>query len=53
MRRDIQQGQQTLEGLKNMPEKTLAATYGFSRETARKALTAVKSEMSSGSQSQL
>jgi hypothetical protein len=50
MKRDIQEGRQTLEGLKSMPQKVLAATYSVSRETARKSLTAVESEMSPGNQ---
>ena len=51
MKRDIQQGRQTVEGLKDMPQKTLAGIYGVSRETARKALAAVESNMSRGTQS--
>jgi hypothetical protein len=44
MRGDILKGQQTSDGLQNMLEKKLAETYGVSRDTARKARTAVLSE---------
>jgi hypothetical protein len=44
MRDDIQQGRLTLAGLKNMLEKDLEARYGVSRDTARKARSAVLSE---------
>jgi len=48
IRRDIQEGRQTLEDLKSMKQEALASKYGVSRETARKALAAVASEMSAG-----
>jgi hypothetical protein len=44
MRGDIVDGRQTSDGLQNMREKTLAEKYGASRDTARKARTAVLSE---------
>jgi hypothetical protein len=44
MRDDIREGRQTSDGLKNMLEKTLAEKYEVSRDTARKARTAVLSE---------
>jgi hypothetical protein len=48
MREDIQFGQKTPDGLRDMPEKELAAGYGVSRETARRARDAVLSEMPIG-----
>ena len=42
---DIQLGRQTPNRLKNMLEKDLVASYGVSRDTARKARDAVLSEM--------
>jgi hypothetical protein len=47
MRNDIQQGQITVAQLENMREKQLAARYGVSRDTARKARNAVLSELNS------
>ena len=44
MRGDIQEGRQTAESLREMLEKDLETTYGVSRDTARKARTAVLSE---------
>jgi hypothetical protein len=44
MRGDLQQGRLTLAELKNMLEKELAADYGVSRDTARKARNAVLAE---------
>jgi DNA-binding GntR family transcriptional regulator len=41
MRRDISQGQYSTTDLQNMLEKDLAAKYGVSRDTARKARDAV------------
>jgi DNA-binding GntR family transcriptional regulator len=37
MRNDIRQGRRTVAELSNMREKVLAAEYGVSRDTARKA----------------
>lgn len=45
MRRDIQEGRQTADALKNMFEKDLASSYGVSRDTARRARNAVLSEI--------
>jgi hypothetical protein len=42
---DIHEGRHTLAALQSMPQKTLAGTYGVSRETARNALKAVVSEL--------
>ena len=47
MRNDIQQGRRTVAQLENMLEKNLSATYGVSRDTARKARDAVLSELNS------
>src|SRR4029077_20506303 len=47
MRDDLRQGRQTPAGLSNMLEKNLAATYGVSRDTARKARTTVLAELNS------
>ena len=47
MRNDIQQGRLTVAELDNMLEKNLAAKYGVSRDTARKARKAVLSELNS------
>jgi DNA-binding GntR family transcriptional regulator len=47
MRNDIQQGRLTVAELENMLEKDLAARYGVSRDTARKARNAVLSELNS------
>jgi 7-cyano-7-deazaguanine synthase in queuosine biosynthesis len=44
MERDIREGRQTADNLRAMREKNLAATYGVSRDTARKARRAVLSE---------
>jgi hypothetical protein len=44
MRDDIQQGRRTVAELKSMLEKHLVGTYGFSRDTVRKARNAVLSE---------
>jgi Bacterial regulatory proteins, gntR family len=44
MRNDIQQGRRTRAELSSMREKELAAEYGVSRDTARKARKAVLSE---------
>jgi DNA-binding GntR family transcriptional regulator len=41
MRNDIRQGRRTVAELSNMREKVLAAEYGVSRDTARKACKAV------------
>ena len=41
---DIRRGRQSPNGLKNMLEKDLVASYGVSRDTARKARDAVLSE---------
>jgi hypothetical protein len=43
---DIRRGQKTPVDLREMPEKDLAANYGVSRDTARKARDAVLSEIS-------
>jgi hypothetical protein len=45
MRRDIHEGRETADTLKNMLEKNLASGYGVSRDTARKARKAVLSEI--------
>ena len=45
MRRDIEDGELTAEGLQDMAEKNLESTYGVSRDTARKARRAVLSEI--------
>jgi hypothetical protein len=50
MKRDIQEGRHTIEDLKSMRQKVLAARYDVSRETAVKARAAVESEMSAGNQ---
>ncbi len=47
MRQDILSGQLTTATLENMLEKNLAAHYGVSRDTARKARDAVLSELNS------
>jgi DNA-binding GntR family transcriptional regulator len=47
MRNDIQQGRHTVAELENMLEKNLAAQYGVSRDTVRKARRAVLSELNS------
>jgi hypothetical protein len=47
MRDDIRQGRRTMSDLEEMLEKDLAAHYGVSRDTARKARSAVLSEMKS------
>jgi hypothetical protein len=44
MKGDIQKGRRSVAELSNMLEKDLAATYGVSRDTARKARKAVVSE---------
>jgi hypothetical protein len=44
MRDDLRQGRRTPAQLKDMLEKDLAATYGVSRDTARRARTAVLAE---------
>jgi len=44
MRRDIREGRYTRATLRAMLEKNLAATYGVSRDTARKARVAILSE---------
>ena len=44
MRSDIQRGRRTVAELESMLEKNLSANYGVSRDTARKARTAVLSE---------
>jgi hypothetical protein len=44
MRRDLEEGRQTPASLRDMPEKNLAATYGFSRDTVRKARATVMSK---------
>jgi hypothetical protein len=41
MRDDIQQQRRSVADLQDMPEKTLAETYGASRDTVRKARTAI------------
>jgi hypothetical protein len=46
MRRDIQSGRHSATDLAGMLEKNLASEYGVSRDTARRARTAVLSEMS-------
>jgi hypothetical protein len=46
MREHIRLGQKTADSLRDMLEKELAAGYGVSRETARKARDAVLSEIS-------
>jgi Bacterial regulatory proteins, gntR family len=48
MREDIRLGQKTPDGLRDMLEKELAAGYGVSRDTARRARDAVLSEMQTG-----
>jgi len=45
MRADVLLGRETRDGLRDMLEKDLAANYGVSRDTARKARDAVLSEM--------
>jgi hypothetical protein len=45
MRRDIQTGRHTATSLRGMLEKSLAETYGVSRDTARRARAAVLSEI--------
>ena len=50
MTADIRRGQKTPDGLRDMLEKELAAGYGVSRDTARKARDAVLSEMPRGAQ---
>jgi hypothetical protein len=47
MRNDIQHRRHTVAELENMLEKNLAANYGVSRDTARKARRAVLSELNS------
>ena len=47
MRNDIQQKRYTAAQLENMLEKDLSATYGVSRDTARKARDAVLLELKS------
>jgi len=49
MKRDIQRGRLTLGQMEKMGQEALAATYGVNRETARKALAAVASQVSPGS----
>lgn len=49
MKRDIQRGRLPLEQMQNMGQEALAARYGVSRETARKALAEITSEVSSES----
>jgi DNA-binding GntR family transcriptional regulator len=44
MRDDLRQGHRTPAELKTMLEKNLAATYGVSRDTARKTRNAVLAE---------
>jgi hypothetical protein len=44
MRDDLRQGRRTTAELSAMREKNLAATYGVSRDTARKARNAVLAE---------
>jgi len=46
MRDDLSQRRRTPAELKNMLEKNLAASYGVSRDTARKARNAVLAEIS-------
>jgi hypothetical protein len=48
MREDVRLGRETPDGLRNMLEKDLAAKYGVSRDTARKARDAVLSELPTG-----
>ena len=48
MREAIRLGQKTPDGLRDMLEKDLAAGYGVSRDTARRARDAVLSEMPTG-----
>jgi Bacterial regulatory proteins, gntR family len=50
MREDIRGGQKTADGLRHMLEKELAARYGVSRDTARRARDAVLSERPTGPQ---
>jgi hypothetical protein len=50
IREDIRLGQKTPDGLRDMLEKDLAAGYGVSRDTARRARDAVLSEMPRGAQ---
>jgi hypothetical protein len=45
MKGDIQQGRRSVDELSNMLEKDLSATYRVSRDTARKARTAVLAEL--------
>ena len=45
MMRDFQRGLFTADKLREMLEKELAATYGVSRETARKARNDIMSEI--------
>jgi len=52
MNEDLEQGRLTEAALKNMLEKNLAAKYGVSRETARKARDEVLSEMARMSETQ-
>jgi len=49
MRRDIREGRQTAATLNAMLEKNLVSSYGFSRDTARKARNAVLSEIGENS----
>jgi DNA-binding GntR family transcriptional regulator len=44
---DLRHGRRTPAELETMLEKNLAATYGVSRDTARKARTAVLAELNS------
>jgi hypothetical protein len=53
MRSRIKLGRLSVADLLNMPEKTLAADYNVSRDTARKARKAVLSEMSQLSETQV
>jgi hypothetical protein len=48
MREDVRLGRKAPDGLRDMLEKDLAANYGVSRDTARKARDAVLSEMQRG-----
>jgi hypothetical protein len=50
MRDDIWRGRKTPDGLRDMLEKDLAAGYGVSRDTARRARVAVLSERPTGAQ---
>jgi Bacterial regulatory proteins, gntR family len=50
MSEDIRRGRKTPNDLREMLEKDLAASYGVSRETARKARDVVLSEMPTGTQ---